>query len=74
LDAALIISDMLILKAMAAENLLRRWQSGQLHQTVNLAPSGSAGSNPARRTTDRTSSFSGNFCFAWTKEKFNHGT
>ena len=29
---------------------MRRWQSGQLHQTVNLTPSGYAGSNPARRT------------------------
>ena len=24
-----------------------RWQSGQLHQTVNLTPHGYAGSNPA---------------------------
>ena len=27
----------------------RRWQSGQLHQTVNLAPSGYGGSNPSLR-------------------------
>jgi hypothetical protein len=32
----------------------RRWRSGQSHETVNFAPSGYAGSNPARRTTIRT--------------------
>ena len=29
---------------------LRRWRSGQSHQTVNLTPTGYAGSNPALRT------------------------
>ncbi len=29
---------------------MRRWWSGQSQQTVNLLPSGFAGSNPARRT------------------------
>ena len=29
---------------------LRRWQSGQLHLTVNQTPSGYVGSNPTRRT------------------------
>ncbi len=27
-----------------------RWQSGQMHQTVNLAPSGYGGSNPSLPT------------------------
>ncbi len=31
-------------------SFLRRWRSGQSHQTVNLTPSGYAGSNPALRT------------------------
>lgn len=29
---------------------MRRWQSGQLHLTVNQTPSGYVGSNPTRRT------------------------
>ena len=29
---------------------MRRWQSGQLHLTVNQTPSGYGGSNPSRRT------------------------
>ena len=29
---------------------MRRWQSGQLHLTVNQTPSGYEGSNPSRRT------------------------
>ncbi len=31
--------------------ILGRWQSGQLHQTVNLTPSGYGGSNPSLPTS-----------------------
>ena len=40
---------------------MRRWQSGQLHETVNLAPSGYEGSNPSLRTK---TNFVGNDCSA----------
>ncbi len=33
---------------------MRRWRSGQSHLTVNQAPHGFAGSNPARRTSKNT--------------------
>src|SRR3989344_8289992 len=36
---------------------MRRWQSGQLHQTVNLTPSGYGGSNPSLRTNIKLSDF-----------------
>lgn len=47
--------------------ILRGWQSGQLHQTVNLAPSGYAGSNPAPRTKIFFSNYFENTAFvqAW---------
>ena len=32
---------------------MRRWQSGQLHLTVNQTPSGYVGSNPTRRTNKK---------------------
>lgn len=35
---------------------LRRWQSGQLHQTVNLTEYSYGGSNPSRRTKYQTQS------------------
>jgi hypothetical protein len=43
---------------------MRRWQSGQLHHTVNVTPSGYVGSNPTLRTKkmSRTDTF-GDYCF-----------
>ena len=43
---------------------LRRWQSGQLQQTVNLSGSPYEGSNPSRRTRVRqNSNLFGDCCF-----------
>ena len=40
---------------------LRRWQSGQLQETVNLPDLSYAGSNPARRTNEKVSIYRGFF-------------
>lgn len=37
-------------EALIKKIIMRRWQSGQMHETVNLAPSGYGGSNPPLRT------------------------
>ncbi len=36
---------------------MRRWWSGQSQQTVNLSPSGFAGSNPALRTKNNEAQY-----------------